>query len=203
MLPSEDELARAASEARFRCSTSTRRRARAPGRSRLISGHETARAERRPVHAHRSVKTSACSRHPPCKTLHRPCDDPRQRAVPGLRTPTASNPSSLLINANISRLQVPLVPLRATPTTGRARRVRAIERSILEHFTRITSRGGGRLDEWSAPGGGSFMRVARVLLVEDNPIMCRLVCAALDAEDLHITQAHTGAQALSLWADSA
>src|SRR6188768_127774 len=44
------------------------------------------------------------------------------------------------------------------------------------------------------------MNVARVLLVEDNPIMCRFVCAALDAEDMCVTEAHTGAQALELWA---
>ncbi|MEY4544081.1 MAG: hypothetical protein RL685_276 [Pseudomonadota bacterium] len=44
------------------------------------------------------------------------------------------------------------------------------------------------------------MRVARVLLVEDNPIMCRLVCSALEAEDIQVTQAHAGAQALGLWA---
>lgn len=44
------------------------------------------------------------------------------------------------------------------------------------------------------------MRVARVLLVEDNPIMCRLVCSALEADDLRVTQAHAGAQALGLWA---
>ncbi len=44
------------------------------------------------------------------------------------------------------------------------------------------------------------MRVARVLLVEDNPIMCRLVCSALEADDIRVTQAHAGAQALGLWA---
>jgi len=47
------------------------------------------------------------------------------------------------------------------------------------------------------------MKVARVLLVEDNPIMCRFVCSALDAEDMIVTEAHTGAQALGLWARDA
>jgi len=47
------------------------------------------------------------------------------------------------------------------------------------------------------------MNVARVLLVEDNPIMCRFVCAALDAEDMCVTESHTGAQALGLWASGA
>src|SRR5688572_20280947 len=47
------------------------------------------------------------------------------------------------------------------------------------------------------------MKVARVLLVEDNPIMCRFVCSALDAEDMLVTEAHTGAQALGLWSVSA
>jgi len=47
------------------------------------------------------------------------------------------------------------------------------------------------------------MKVARVLLVEDNPIMCRFVCSALDAEDMVVTEAHTGAQALALWAHGA
>jgi PAS domain S-box-containing protein len=44
------------------------------------------------------------------------------------------------------------------------------------------------------------MNAARVLLIEDNPIMCRFVCSALDADDLSVTEAHTGAQALELWA---
>lgn len=47
------------------------------------------------------------------------------------------------------------------------------------------------------------MKIARVLLVEDNPIMCRFVCAALDAEDMRVVEAHTGAQALGLWTTSA
>jgi CheY-like chemotaxis protein len=47
------------------------------------------------------------------------------------------------------------------------------------------------------------VKVSRVLLVEDNPIMCRFVCAALDADDMHVTEAHTGAQALGLWAAGA
>ena len=47
------------------------------------------------------------------------------------------------------------------------------------------------------------MKVARVLLVEDNPIMCRFVCSALNADDMRVTEAHSGAQALGLWALSA
>jgi PAS domain S-box-containing protein len=47
------------------------------------------------------------------------------------------------------------------------------------------------------------MKVARVLLVEDNPIMCRFVCSALEANDLRVDVAHTGAQALGLWASEA
>jgi PAS domain S-box-containing protein len=47
------------------------------------------------------------------------------------------------------------------------------------------------------------VKVSRVLLVEDNPIMCRFVCAALDADDMLVTEAHTGAQALGLWAAGA
>lgn len=44
------------------------------------------------------------------------------------------------------------------------------------------------------------MKVARILLVEDNPIMSKLVCAALAARDIHVTEARAGAQALGLWA---
>jgi CheY-like chemotaxis protein/PAS domain-containing protein len=44
------------------------------------------------------------------------------------------------------------------------------------------------------------MRVARILLVEDNPIMCKFVCSALEADDIRVTEAHAGAQALGLWA---
>ena len=44
------------------------------------------------------------------------------------------------------------------------------------------------------------MRVARVLLVEDNPIMCKFVCSALAADDIQVTEAHAGAQALGMWA---
>jgi PAS domain S-box-containing protein len=47
------------------------------------------------------------------------------------------------------------------------------------------------------------MKVARVLLVEDNPIMCRLVCSALNSDDMMVTEAHSGAQALNLWASCA
>jgi PAS domain S-box-containing protein len=47
------------------------------------------------------------------------------------------------------------------------------------------------------------VKVSRVLLVEDNPIMCRFVCAALNADDVLVTEAHTGAQALGLWAAGA
>jgi PAS domain S-box-containing protein len=47
------------------------------------------------------------------------------------------------------------------------------------------------------------MKVARVLLVEDNPIMCRFVCSALNADDMLVTEAHSGAQALGLWASGA
>ena len=51
--------------------------------------------------------------------------------------------------------------------------------------------------------GSSGMKVARVLLVEDNPIMCRFVCSALESDDMRVIEAHTGAQALGLWAQGA
>jgi PAS domain S-box-containing protein len=44
------------------------------------------------------------------------------------------------------------------------------------------------------------VKVSQVLLVEDNPIMCRFIASALSAQDIRVTQAHTGAQALGLWA---
>jgi PAS domain S-box-containing protein len=47
------------------------------------------------------------------------------------------------------------------------------------------------------------MKVARVLLVEDNPIMCRFVCSALESDDMRVIEAHSGAQALGLWAQGA
>jgi PAS domain S-box-containing protein len=47
------------------------------------------------------------------------------------------------------------------------------------------------------------MKVAQVLLVEDNPIMCRFVCSALNADDMMVTEAHSGAQALGLWTSGA
>src|SRR5688500_685956 len=48
--------------------------------------------------------------------------------------------------------------------------------------------------------GQREMRTARVLLVEDNPIMCRFVCSALEADDIQVTEAHAGLQALGMWA---
>ncbi|HWO14419.1 MAG TPA: response regulator [Polyangiaceae bacterium] len=47
------------------------------------------------------------------------------------------------------------------------------------------------------------MKAARVLLVEDNPIMCRFVCSALESDDMRVVEAHSGAQALGLWAQGA
>jgi PAS domain S-box-containing protein len=51
--------------------------------------------------------------------------------------------------------------------------------------------------------GSTGMKVARVLLVEDNPIMCRFVCSALESDDMRVIEAHSGAQALGLWAQGA
>lgn len=51
--------------------------------------------------------------------------------------------------------------------------------------------------------GSAGMKVARVLLVEDNPIMCRFVCSALESDDMRVIEAHSGAQALGLWAQGA
>src|SRR4051794_24092121 len=48
-------------------------------------------------------------------------------------------------------------------------------------------------------GGGRSMDAGRVLLVEENPIMCKFVCSALAAEGIRVTEAHAGAQALGLW----
>jgi CheY-like chemotaxis protein len=44
------------------------------------------------------------------------------------------------------------------------------------------------------------MKATRVLLVEDNPIMCKFVCSALEAQDMRVTEAHGGEEALDLWA---
>src|SRR5688572_6736527 len=63
-------------------------------------------------------------------------------------------------------------------------------------------REGRREDGATGSRGGASVKVSQVLLVEDNPIMCRFISSALDARDIHVTEAHTGAQALGLWAAS-
>ncbi len=45
------------------------------------------------------------------------------------------------------------------------------------------------------------MAFNRVLLIEDSPVMARLVCSALAGQDLRVTVARGGLEALRLWAE--